>query len=119
MRVCLTLSGVHALTRVEDSVFALVELLEKQCDSIAVCEIFVEYEYADRPDAASCVVRLALQVFGEKINVVGIGAADGDDASLQSALLKAYRSAVSALRAVACMHQGCSSLPAPCFSKVV
>jgi hypothetical protein len=100
-------------------VFALIGLLEEQCDSIAACEVFVEYKYADRPDAASCVVRLALQVFDEKIHVVGVSASDCDDASLKSALLKAYRSAVSALRTVACMHQGCSARSAPCFSKVV
>lgn len=107
MRVCLTLSGTHVPVQTKDCVFAFLKHLERQCDSISACDIFVEGTAADRADAGGCIVRLALHVFGEQVNVTGTNSM-ASDAPLQSALRSTYRKAVRALHLVARRHNACS-----------
>jgi hypothetical protein len=108
MHVCLTLLCVPACAEVEDSVFALMELLEGYCDSISTCDVSVEGVRGDLASQTHCTVRLALQVFGERIDVTGHSSLSSDDTPLQSALHSTYRDAIPALQALARTHQGCS-----------
>lgn len=108
MRVCLTLLRVPASAELEDSVFALLELLEGHCDSISTCDVSVEEVCGDCGNQNRCTVRLALQVFGERIDIIGHSSLSSDDAPLQSALYSTYRDAIPALQALAHTHQGCS-----------
>jgi hypothetical protein len=108
MRVCLTVLHVHALAQVEDSVDALVALLEQQCDSIAACEVYVKGTCVDGANPVGCMVRLALHVFGEQISVTATNSLAGDEAPLQSALQNTYCDAVTALQLMARTHRGCS-----------
>jgi hypothetical protein len=107
MRVCLTLSRAHALAHVEDRVFAFLKHLEEHCDSILECEIFVEGATADRANPGGCMVRMALNVLGEQVNVTGTHSI-ACQAPLPSALRSAYRKAVRALRLVSQKHHACS-----------
>jgi hypothetical protein len=107
MRVCLTLSRAHALAHVEDRVFAFLKHLEEQCDSISSCEVFVEGAPADRGNPGGCMVRLALNVLGEQVNVTGTNSTTCE-APLPSALRSAYRKAVRALRLMSQKHHACS-----------
>lgn len=113
MRICLKLFRVPASAEVEESVFALMELLEGHCDSISTCEVFVEGARADRSSSAPCTVRLVLQVFGEQLCVTGVSSQSSDDTPLQSALDNTYRDAVAALESLERTHQGCSCHGAP------
>jgi hypothetical protein len=104
----LRLFQVPASAEVEESVFALTDLLEERCDSISACDVFVTCAKADPADEARCTVRLDLQIFGEQISVTGTSSKSGDDTPLQSALASTYHDAVAALQLLARRQTVCS-----------
>ena len=105
MRVSLVLPEANVFPDLEQHVFDFTGRLGRYCASIASCSIAIEAA-PDLPQPAFAV-KLALQVFGETLQLAALTPTQPPTQALTAALDDVFRQASSRLESISQDHYGC------------